>query len=372
MKAQFPFSLMKGKNRRPKKAAKNPVSLGAVVRENLPYPMVYYPNHYGTFFAFGKDESSEATLCLCCKSAIENLIRLEQENPRPHNVYPLRRAVFSSQFFPNIIANIPLKCKSDPLEDLCFVKGLCHRCNLITPSLRYCHVMYGGEFIQHYGWFLNQEYLRLGIYPMWFFYLRDVCLPEHQADIDSYKKAKEEYERLSNLASGPNRDDIAPDEITCWHNVKMGEEKEMVKLRRIASKKGRVFTTKIENIVRQEFGFRNVGEAWVSETVLYQIVTRLLVNQEMLRHHRPDWLEGLELDIYVPALKLAFEYQGQQHFHPIDRWGGVQGLQDLQTRDAYKAKLCESLGINLITVDYTEPLTENYIYEILKGIGYFS
>lgn len=367
---------MKRKKSRPKKAAKNPVSLGAVVRENLPYPVVYYPNHYGTFFAFGKYESSDATLCLCSKPAIENLIRLEQENPRPLNVNPLRMAVFDSQFFPNIITSIPLQNKQNPLEDLSFDKGLCHRCNLKTPSLRYCHEMYGGEFIQHYGWYLNQEYLRLGIYPMWFFYLRDVCLPEHQTDIDSLKNAKEEYqeeyERLSNLASGPNRDDIAPDEITYWHNVKMGEEKEMVKLRKIASQKERAFTTKIENIVRQEFGFRNVGEGWVSETILYQIVTRLLVKQEILRHHRPDWLEGLELDIFIPALNLAFEYQGQQHFHPIDLWGGVQELQDLQARDERKARLCESLGINLITIDYTEPLTENYIYEILEARCYFS
>jgi len=58
---------MKRNKSRPKKAAKNPVSLGAVVRENLPYPVVYYPNHYGTFFAFGKYESSDATLCLCFK-----------------------------------------------------------------------------------------------------------------------------------------------------------------------------------------------------------------------------------------------------------------------------------------------------------------
>jgi hypothetical protein len=210
--------LMKGKKRRPKKAAKNPVSLGAVVRENLPYPVVYYANHYGTFLAFGKDESSEASLCLCSKPAIENLIRLEQENPRPLNVNLLRMAVFDSQFFPNIIANIPLKSESDPLEDLCFVEGLCHRCNLTAPSLRHCHEMYGGEFIQYYGWYLNQEYLRLGIYPMHFFYVKDVCLPEHQIEIDSFKAARkeyrEEYLRLTENAHGPLRKDIAPYEIT--------------------------------------------------------------------------------------------------------------------------------------------------------------
>jgi Double zinc ribbon len=144
----------------------------------------------------------------------------------------------------------------------------------------------------------------------------------------------------------------------------------MINLRKIASKKKRAFTTKIENIVRQEFGIRNVGEGWVSETILYQIVKRIFIKEEVLRHDRPDWLEGLELDIFVPSLNLAFEYQGQQHFHPIRLWGGSQGLQDLQERDSRKAKLCASCGIDLIAIDYTEPLTEDYIYRILEERGY--
>jgi hypothetical protein len=69
---------VKGK-KKPKKMRKNPVSLGTITRENLPYPIVYYPNHYGTFFAFAKDEKSQGTFCLCSRPAIENFIRLKQE-----------------------------------------------------------------------------------------------------------------------------------------------------------------------------------------------------------------------------------------------------------------------------------------------------
>jgi hypothetical protein len=143
-------------------------------------------------------------------------------------------------------------------------------------------------------------------------------------------------------------------------------------LQRIASQKKRAFTTKIENIVRQEFGFRNVGEGWVSETLLFQIVKRILSDEKILRHYRPDWLEGLELDVFVPSLNLAFEYQGQQHFHPISLWGGSNGLQNLQERDKRKAKLCAKNGISLIAIDYTEPLTENYIRKTLTDRSDFN
>lgn len=356
---------------------RSPVSLGAVNRENLPYPVVYYPNHYGTFFAFAEDESSRPTLCLCSKSAIKNLLRLKEKYPNPPNVNPLRRVTFDSSLFPDIIAKNPLRCKQNPVEDLGFAEGLCHRCNLKTPALRYCHEMYGGEFIQHYGWYLNQAYLRLGILKglMNFSYLKDICPQEYQNEIESVNKARkdyqEEFNRLMNIVHGPKRNDIGPGE-RYWSNVKINEAQEMINLRRLASKKERAFTTKIENIVRQEFGFRNVGEGWVSETILFQIVQRIFAEREVLRHFRPDWLEGLELDIFIPSLKIAFEYQGQQHFYPIGIWGGVGGLQDQQYRDKIKAKLCASNGIDLIPITYTEPLNDDYILGILKNRGYYN
>lgn len=363
---------MKVKKRKPKKIEKPPVSLGTVIRENLPYPVVYYPNHYGTFFAFAKDGTSPVVLCLCSKPIIENLIRLKNRE-----LVPSRMAPLDSWFFPDIIAEISLKNKHDPLSLINFVEGLCHRCNLITPTLRFCHEMYGVEFIQHFGWYYNQAYLRLGIYPRSysrFIYLDDICPPEYQEEIKKLKKVNDEYQqeynRLMELVQGPKRSDIAPNEITHWSNVKMNEAQEMIRLRREAAQTERAFTKKIENIVRQEFGFKKVGEGWVSETILYQIVQKIFPGCEILKHYKPDWLEGLELDIYIPSLKIAFEYQGQQHFHPVQIWGGQKGLQDLMYRDKKKAKLCINVGIELIIIDYTEPLTEEYIFKILETKGY--
>ena len=123
----------------------------------------------------------------------------------------------------------------------------------------------------------------------------------------------------------------------------------------------RVLSKKIENIVRQEFGFRKVGEGWTSETLLFQIVERIFDPSEVLRHYRPDWLAGLELDIYLPEIDLAFEYQGQQHFHPIEAWGGEQALKQLIARDERKASICAQRSIYLIAIDYSEPLTMDHI-----------
>jgi hypothetical protein len=101
----------------------------------------------------------------------------------------------------------------------------------------------------------------------------------------------------------------------------------------------------------------------VSETLLYQIVSRLVRPERVLRHFRPDWLEGLELDLYLPDRRLAIEYQGQQHFYPIAAWGGIGALKGLRRRDAKKARACQQNGVRLVTFDYTEPLTDDHVHK---------
>lgn len=361
--------------RRGCRARNSPISLGAVVREDLPLPVVHYPNHYGTFFAFSRDEESPPVLCSCSKGAVENAIRFQRLS-RERYGDPRREAPLGSWYFPNTFADMSLAQPGDPMEWLQFEDRLCHRCNMVTPTLRYCHEMYGGEFKQHYGWYINQAYLRFGIEPLSLDYLPDVCPPELQREVDRVRKARSaflaEQQRLLAIGEGPRRPDIGPGEVTYWSNVKVEEAKEMVRLRRAAARTERAFRNKIENIARQEFGFRGVGEGWVSETLLYHVVCRLLEGHLILRHHRPDWLEGLELDIFVPDLALAIEYQGQQHFHPVEAWGGKAGLLGLQARDARKRELCRANSVALVEVDYTEPLTEEHIrgrlYKAVPGV----
>ncbi len=124
-----------------------------------------------------------------------------------------------------------------------------------------------------------------------------------------------------------------------------------------------------ENATRQEFEVNLVGEGWVSESLLAKLVGQILPDQEMVRHIRPDWLEKLELDVWLPGINTGIEYQGQQHFHPIKAWGGQEALDGVPKRDARKAELCARLGIRLITVDYTEPLTHDHIRQRIMPIA---
>lgn len=101
---------------------------------------------------------------------------------------------------------------------------------------------------------------------------------------------------------------------------------------------------------KQEIG----SSSWLAENQLYQILRRLLKGLEVVQHSRPTWLEPQHLDVYVPQAGVAVEYMGQQHFEPLDFFGGEAAFKLLVERDRRKAELCKTHGIELIRVRFDE------------------
>jgi hypothetical protein len=58
----------------------------------------------------------------------------------------------------------------------------------------------------------------------------------------------------------------------------------------------------------------------------------------------------MELDIYLPKEQLAFEYQGEHHFHDIYHMGTL--WQQVRKKDKDKRKACKENEITLIEVPY--------------------
>lgn len=339
--------------RKPKKRASlPPVSLGNIAyEETLPLPWVKYPNHYGTFFIFSEDQNGTYYFCRCNETLLVNLLELNKQNQPGANIDPRRMAVIDSLNVPDEIAEIALKNPKDPISALKFKRNLCHRCNFVHPTLRYCHEMYGGKFDQSFGWYVNQSYLRYGVDP-WskIYFLQSICPDEIQELIKSYAKTSSELIAEIDKQLPPDR----------------SQEKE---LRKNNNKAHRELKNTFINFTREEFGFRKVGECWVSETIVFKIVGAIFPYEEIIRHHRPEWLENLELDIYIPNLQLGIEYQGQQHFKPIKAWGGEKALKGVQERDQKKATICKIKGVTLVHINYTDPLTKSFIASVLKEKG---
>ena len=123
-----------------------------------------------------------------------------------------------------------------------------------------------------------------------------------------------------------------------------------------------------ENEVREHLGVPRIGEGWVSETQLYKLVVCMFTDYEVIREASPDWLGNQRLDIYIPSLNLAIEYQGEQHFKPIALFGGVEGLRKTQERDRRKKHLCQKNKIKLVFFKYNESLNQENVERRLKNL----
>lgn len=120
------------------------------------------------------------------------------------------------------------------------------------------------------------------------------------------------------------------------------------------------------NYYRERFNLPRIGEGWISETKLFELVKKYFEGSTVYFHYRQSWLNGLELDIFIPDKKLAIEYMGKQHYEPVSFFGGEDSYLATAKRDQIKKELCISNGINLIYFDYQTEVTKENLRKALE------
>ena len=69
-------------------------------------------------------------------------------------------------------------------------------------------------------------------------------------------------------------------------------------------------------------------------------------------------IKKLRFDFYIPSLNTCIEYNGIQHYRPIEFFGGQDRYLDQIKNDNIKRKFCDKNGIKLIIIPYNEPIVE--------------
>jgi hypothetical protein len=62
----------------------------------------------------------------------------------------------------------------------------------------------------------------------------------------------------------------------------------------------------------------------------------------------------LKFDFYLPKYNTCIEYDGEQHFKPIEKFGGKTGLNKNKKRDKIKNNFCHNNNIKLIRIKYND------------------
>lgn len=114
-----------------------------------------------------------------------------------------------------------------------------------------------------------------------------------------------------------------------------------------------------ENKIRINRGQKIIG-SYFNEDILFKMINKLFQKKyKVVSQGSPEWLRPQRLDIFIPELNLGIEYQGEQHFRPVDFGGkgkrvSKKQFEDNKKRDLRKKELCVKNGLTLIELRYDE------------------
>ena len=105
---------------------------------------------------------------------------------------------------------------------------------------------------------------------------------------------------------------------------------------------------------------------WVNESNLFSTVIKEY--HDAIYQYRSEWLGMQSLDVFIPSIRVAIEYQGEQHYHPVEIFGGEEGYKNTVERDRKKELLCEKNGVKLIHWKYDEIISKGKLKERINAI----
>ena len=104
--------------------------------------------------------------------------------------------------------------------------------------------------------------------------------------------------------------------------------------REVSWKIGKNWKKEIEALKSQLVADGIIVSKWKNEQALFKIVKKIY--PDALFQYRPRWLEPQNVDIYIPSINVAIEYQGIQHYEAVDFFGGDEALVHRQALDNRK------------------------------------
>ena len=104
-------------------------------------------------------------------------------------------------------------------------------------------------------------------------------------------------------------------------------------------------------------------------SILERKITDFLLqnNINFIDQYRFDDFKKYPFDFYFPEFNLVLEPGGDQHFIPINKWGGEDELKKIKERDKRKYDYCIQNGITIL---YYFEFSRKNIYSILSEDGY--
>ena len=320
-----------------------------IKKEELPIPYVCY-DYCGYIPLFSYDDTfKEFYICECFKPTFYAIFEmgLIKELPDLLKEFFIKHHVNSYE---------------DAINKLPFKPHICHECNKKTPQKVWSHNISSGL-----GW---------GQYKDSYANIKKQVWPYYQKRMVAYGKPPQFLKTHYNLCPSKLWNIFLKEcGIPCYdlHEILSNENIRNLK-RTSISFVDQSSANSMLNIANDYIGlelnkaFGNTLVRHKHEAELGYILREIFPEKTIITHYSPAFLDNLELDFFIPDLKLAFEYQGEQHYKIVDHFGGKNKLLIQQEHDERKKKLAKRANINLIEISYDDPLTKDFVYNKIKTI----
>lgn len=126
------------------------------------------------------------------------------------------------------------------------------------------------------------------------------------------------------------------------------------------------YLQRISNRVYKEYKCPRCKEPR-GEVLVANILNEL--NQEYISQHIFDGLVSvnggtLMIDFYIPSRNLCIEYDGIQHFEPVEYFGGQKAFDTQTINDSIKDRYCKENNIKMIRIPYY--INDDEVRDIIK------
>ncbi len=117
----------------------------------------------------------------------------------------------------------------------------------------------------------------------------------------------------------------------------------------------------IENEMRIDFGQKIIG-SFYNEDILFRTIKNTYgLRYKVISQGSPEWLKPQRIDVYFPELNLGIEYQGEQHFKPVDFGGkgiktSMKQFVENQKRDIIKKEKCDKNNCVLLEMNFNDDI----------------
>lgn len=148
------------------------------------------------------------------------------------------------------------------------------------------------------------------------------------------------------------------------YNIAYGERERFKEIEEILLRYYNIEQKKKDDLYNQIVAEGKTSRKWINEQQLYALVKDFF--EDAVFQFRTKWLGAQSLDIYIPSVRVGIEYQGAQHYMPIDFFGGEESLRNQQEKDERKRQLCKKNQVELLEWNYSVPVTKIGVKELLS------